>query len=91
MVIIAKREKISTEYELTDKRLGRGSDGYILEIKDKNSNEKFALKMLRASDKSRQEIRLQHTSSLGSEHIVKIIDVFENYIEGCLYYLVVME
>jgi hypothetical protein len=91
MVIIAKREKISYDYDLTDKRLGRGADGYILEIKDKNSNEKFALKMLRACDKSRQEIRLQHISSLGCEHIVKIIDVYENYIDDLLYYLVVME
>ena len=91
MVIIAKTETISNDYELTDKRLGRGAGGYILEIKDKKSNEKFALKMLRACDKSRQEIRLQHTSSLDCEHFVKIIDVYENYVEGLLYYLVVME
>ena len=91
MVISTKRHKISTDYEITAKKLGRGLDGYILEIIQKNTKEKYALKMLRACEKSRQEIRYQHLMSIDCEHIVKIFDVYENEIENILYYFVVME
>ena len=91
MTIIAKRQKITVDYEITDKKLGRGADGYILEIIHKKTKEKKALKMLRACEKSRQEIRLQHLMSTDCEHIVKIFDVYENEIENILYYFVIME
>jgi serine/threonine protein kinase len=91
VIIFPKRHKISSDYEITAKKLGRGLDGYILEIIHKKTKEKYALKMLRACEKSRKEIRYQYLMSLDCEHIVKIIDIYENEIENILYYLVVME
>jgi len=90
----AKRHAITHDYDVTQKTLGVGINGKVLEVHKKGDTEeprkKFALKVLKDSTKARREVSL-HWKATECPYIVNIIDIYENKFgkENCL--LVVME
>ncbi|EDO40421.1 predicted protein [Nematostella vectensis] len=85
-----KKTLITNDYNITQKVLGVGINGKVLECFDKKTNDKHALKVLHDNLKARREVELHWKSSL-CPYIVGIKDVYENkYAKNdCL--LVVME
>ena len=61
-----------------------------MEVKAKSDGQKYALKILKDSAKSRREVEL-HWKSSACKHIVNIKDVYENSQKGQKNLLVVME
>jgi len=86
----AKRHAISNDYEVTKRSLGVGINGKVLECIRKADKQKFALKVLKSTAKSKRELDL-HWKACECPFIVKIIDVYENRYgkDDCL--LIVME
>ncbi|CAJ1084959.1 MAP kinase-activated protein kinase 2-like isoform X1 [Xyrichtys novacula] len=85
-----KRTVITDDYTLTRQVLGMGINGRVLEIFNKESGEKYALKMLQDCPESRREVELHWRVSL-CPHIVPIIDVYENLYQGKKCLLIIME
>lgn len=85
-----KKSLIAKDYEITKSVLGLGINGKVVECYNKQTKEKFALKILIDNVKARREAEL-HWKASGCRHIVNVIDVYENtYINNtCL--LMVME
>ncbi|XP_050411730.1 MAP kinase-activated protein kinase 2 [Patella vulgata] len=86
-----KKTPITNEYRLTGTVLGLGINGRVVECFHRPSGEKYALKVLKDVPKARREVDLHWRAGLGSKHIVKIIDVFENNYSGQRCLLVIME
>lgn len=87
----AKRHAITQDYKVSTKSLGVGINGKVLECYNKNDpNTKYALKVLKDSQKARRELQL-HWKACECPYIVKIVDIYENKFgkEDCL--LIVME
>lgn len=87
---IPKRTPITDDYEITKQVLGLGINGKVVECYNRESREKFALKILADSVKARREVNL-HWRASGCRHIVNIIDVYENKYNNNICMLVVME
>lgn len=85
-----KETTILEEYKITDKVLGLGINGKVLECFDRKTGEKYALKVLRDEPKSRREVEL-HWRACNCQHIVRIINVYHNNFQGVPSLLVVME
>ncbi|XP_034552245.1 MAP kinase-activated protein kinase 2-like isoform X1 [Notolabrus celidotus] len=85
-----KRNVITDDYTLTRQVLGMGINGRVLEIFNKESGEKFAVKMLQDCPESRREVELHWRVSL-CPHIVPIIDVYENLYQSKKCLLIIME
>jgi len=85
-----KRNAITDDYSVSQKSLGVGINGKVLECYRKKDGGKFALKVLKDSNKARRELDL-HWKACECPYIVKIIDVYENRFgrDECL--LIVME
>uniref|UniRef100_A0A0L8GF58 non-specific serine/threonine protein kinase n=1 Tax=Octopus bimaculoides TaxID=37653 RepID=A0A0L8GF58_OCTBM len=88
--IHAKETVISDDYKITDKVLGLGINGKVLECYHRKTWEKYALKVLRDEPKSRREVDL-HLRANGCKNIVKIIDVYYHPFPKVPSILVVME
>ncbi|KAK6176539.1 hypothetical protein SNE40_014805 [Patella caerulea] len=86
-----KKTPVTNEYRLTGTVLGLGINGRVVECFHRPSGEKYALKVLKDVPKARREVDLHWRAGLGSKHIVKIIDVFENNYSGQRCLLVIME
>ncbi|XP_065349747.1 MAP kinase-activated protein kinase 2 [Cloeon dipterum] len=85
-----KLSLITDDYEISDKVLGLGINGKVLQCFSKHARHKFALKVLHDCVKARREVDL-HWRASGCRHIVNIIDVYENSYGGQKCLLVVME
>ncbi|XP_065059096.1 MAP kinase-activated protein kinase 2-like [Rhopilema esculentum] len=85
-----RKNPISNEYDITQKSLGVGINGKVLECIRKSDRQRFALKVLKCTPKSQRELDL-HWKACECPFIVKIIDVYENKFgrDDCL--LIVME
>ncbi|XP_030641118.1 MAP kinase-activated protein kinase 2-like [Chanos chanos] len=85
-----KKNVITEDYKLTGLVLGLGINGKVLEIVQKSSGVKYALKMLQDSPKARREAEL-HCRASACQRIVQIADVYENFYQGKKCLLLVME
>ncbi|XP_046407252.1 MAP kinase-activated protein kinase 2 [Ischnura elegans] len=85
-----KTTPITDDYEISTTVLGLGVSGKVVQCYSKTSREKYALKVLHDSAKSRREVDL-HWQASGCRNIVNIIDVYENNYSGNKCLLVVME
>jgi serine/threonine protein kinase len=88
--LVAKSCPITDEFTVTDKVLGLGINGKVVECYDRAQGNKYALKVLRDSPKARREVEL-HIRSSQCKNIVNIVDVFENTYNSNRCLLVVME
>lgn len=87
----SKKNAITHDYDVTQKSLGVGINGKVLECYKKGDpSRKFALKVLRDTHKARRELE-SHWKACECPYIVKIIDIYENKYgkDNCL--LIVME
>ncbi|XP_047696211.1 MAP kinase-activated protein kinase 2 isoform X2 [Prionailurus viverrinus] len=100
-----KKNAIIDDYKVTTQVLGLGINGKVLQILNKRTQEKFALKetepsghlsgdclckMLQDCPKARREVEL-HWRASQCPHIVRIVDVYENLYAGRKCLLIVME
>ena len=87
----AKRNAITQDYDITQKSLGVGINGKVLECYRKGDRSRmFALKVLRDTPKARRELD-NHWKASTCPYIVQIVDIYENKYgkDNCL--LIVME
>lgn len=85
-----KTTQINNDYSITDKVLGLGINGKVVECRSKVSGQKFAIKVLKDNSKSRREVDL-HWRASKCKHIVPVIDVYENTISGKKCLFIIME
>ncbi|XP_036414914.1 MAP kinase-activated protein kinase 2 isoform X2 [Colossoma macropomum] len=85
-----KKNAITDDYKVTNQVLGLGINGKVLEVVQKKSLVKYALKMLQDCPKARREVEL-HWRASPCAHIVRIIDVYENLYQSRKCLLIVME
>ncbi|XP_022526393.2 MAP kinase-activated protein kinase 2b [Astyanax mexicanus] len=85
-----KKKVITEDYKLSGQVLGVGLNGKVFEIFQRNTGEKFALKMLKDNPKARREAELHCRASVCPQ-IVRIADVFDNFYQGKKCLLLVME
>ncbi|XP_047125874.1 MAP kinase-activated protein kinase 2 isoform X1 [Hydra vulgaris] len=88
--LTTKKHAITRDYDVSQKTLGVGINGKVLECNRKSDNKKCALKVLKDSTKARRELDL-HWKACECPYIVKVWDVYENKFgkDDCL--LIVME
>lgn len=86
-----KATPLIDDYKITDKSLGLGINGKVVEIVSKATGEKYALKALRDNPKARREVDLHWRACLNCKYIVQIVDVYENVYAGFKCILIVME
>ncbi|XP_053949521.1 MAP kinase-activated protein kinase 2 isoform X2 [Anastrepha obliqua] len=86
----AKATPLVDDYEISNKVLGLGINGKVVQCTDRKTKQKYALKVLLDNPKARREVDL-HWRASGCRHIVNIIDVYENTYGGNKCLLVVME
>ncbi|XP_028301716.1 MAP kinase-activated protein kinase 2 isoform X2 [Gouania willdenowi] len=85
-----KKNALTDDYKVTNQVLGLGINGKVLEIFQKKTGDKYALKMLQDCSKARREVEL-HWRASPCAHIVRILDVYENLVQGRKCLLIVME
>ncbi|XP_054883283.1 MAP kinase-activated protein kinase 2 [Poeciliopsis prolifica] len=85
-----KKNAITDEYKITGQVLGLGINGKVVEIFQRKTGDKYALKMLQDCPKARREVEL-HWRASPCANIVRIIDVYENLYQGKKCLLIVME
>jgi len=88
--LLLKTNPITDDYSISDKSLGLGINGKVVECYSRTTGQKFALKALRDSFKARREVEL-HWKASSCKNIVQIIDVYENIYSGYRCLLVIME
>ncbi|KAM7422297.1 hypothetical protein PAMA_010386 [Pampus argenteus] len=81
---------ITDDYNVTSQVLGLGINGKVLEIFQKKTGDKYALKILQDSTKARREVE-HHWRASPCTNIVHIVDVYENLYQGNKCLLIVME
>lgn len=85
-----KKNAVTDDYKVTGQVLGLGINGKVLEIFQKKTGEKYALKVLQDCAKARREVEL-HWRASACATIVRIIDIYENLYKGNKCLLIVME
>ncbi|XP_048873262.1 MAP kinase-activated protein kinase 2-like isoform X1 [Brienomyrus brachyistius] len=85
-----KKNAITEDYKVTSQVLGLGINGRVLEIFQRKTTQKYALKMLQDCPKARREVDL-HWRASACNHIVHIVDVYENLYQNKKCLLIVME
>ncbi|XP_066559388.1 MAP kinase-activated protein kinase 2 isoform X2 [Amia ocellicauda] len=88
--LLIRKNAITDDYKVTSQVLGLGINGKVLEIFQKKSGDKYALKMLQDCPKARREVEL-HWRASPCSHIVRIVEVYENLYQGRKCLLIVME
>lgn len=81
---------ILDDYTVTDRVLGLGINGKVVECFHRASGQKYALKVLRDNAKARREVEL-HQKACGHPNIVRIVQVYENQFCNQKCILVIME
>ncbi|XP_034022804.1 MAP kinase-activated protein kinase 2 isoform X2 [Thalassophryne amazonica] len=71
-----KKNAITDDYKVTSQVLGLGINGKVLEIFQRKTGDKYALKMLQDCAKARREVEL-HWRASPCANIVRIIDVMD--------------
>lgn len=89
-IMTTQTTNIENDY-IISKGIGEGMNGKVYLVINRRNKTKYALKKLEDNKQARREIDLQWRSSQTCEHIVKIVDVYENKINGKKYLLVVLE
>ncbi|CAF0777725.1 unnamed protein product [Brachionus calyciflorus] len=89
-IFVTRTNPIEQDY-IISKEIGEGMNGKVYLVVNRFNKIKYAVKKLEDSKQARREIDLQWRASQTSEHVVKIIDVYENKIRGKKYLLVIME
>lgn len=86
----AKTTLVTNDYDLSQRVLGVGINGKVVECFEKKSGKQYALKVLQDNVKARREVEL-HWKASGCPYVVGIKDVYENKYarNDCL--LVIME
>ncbi|PFX33381.1 MAP kinase-activated protein kinase 2 [Stylophora pistillata] len=86
----AKTTLVTNDYDLSQRVLGVGINGKVVECFEKKSGKQYALKVLQDNAKARREVEL-HWKASGCPYVVGIKDVYENKYarNDCL--LVIME
>lgn len=87
----AKRNAITQDYDITQKSLGVGINGKVLEcFKKGDRGTMYALKVLRDTQKARRELE-NHWKACECPYVVQVVDIYENKYgrDNCL--LIVME
>lgn len=90
MVFKTLKHSIEKDYKITEQVLGKGKDGNILLIIEKETGVKHALKMLKINKLNKDQIIFQKHASQMTDYVVKIKNVYEDPAIND-YYLVVME
>lgn len=85
-----KVNPITDDYEISGNVLGLGISGKVVQCINRDTGERFALKILLDNIKSRREVSI-HWKASDCKHIVNIVDVYENLYQGNNCLLVVME
>ncbi|XP_039971826.1 MAP kinase-activated protein kinase 2 [Xiphias gladius] len=85
-----KNGAITDDYKVTSQVLGLGINGKVLEIFQRKTGDKYALKILQDCAKARREAEL-HWRASPCAKIVRIIDVYENLYQSRKCLLIVME
>ncbi|CAG5982521.1 MAP kinase-activated protein kinase 2 isoform 1-T3 [Menidia menidia] len=85
-----KKNAITDDYKVTSQVLGLGINGKVLEIFQKKTGDKYALKILQDCPKARREVEL-HWRASPCANIVRIVDVYENLYQCKKCLLIVME
>ncbi|CAH3045667.1 unnamed protein product [Pocillopora meandrina] len=86
----AKTTLITNDYDLSQRVLGVGINGKVVECFEKKSGKQYALKVLQDNAKARREVEL-HWKATGCPYIVGIKDVYENKYARSDCLLVIME
>ncbi|CAI5448216.1 unnamed protein product [Caenorhabditis angaria] len=81
---------VTQDYRISRKVLGVGINGKVVECENRVTNEKFALKVLRDTEKARREVEL-HALASCHPHIVEVKAVYKNAYNNVDCLLVVME
>ncbi|RNA11842.1 MAP kinase-activated kinase 2 isoform X1 [Brachionus plicatilis] len=89
-ILSTKTTNIENDY-IISKGIGEGMNGKVYLVINRIDKAKYALKKLEDSKQARREIDLQWRSAQTCDHIVKIVDVYENKINSKKYLLVVLE
>ena len=93
--LVYETHAITEEFTLTDRSLGLGINGKVVEVVERASGTRFALKALRDSPKARREVELHwracRTRAPGARHVVRVERVFDNVYCGFRCLLLVME
>ncbi|RCN43573.1 kinase domain protein [Ancylostoma caninum] len=82
--------QITEDYVVSHEIIGIGESGKVMACYNKDTNEKFALKVLRDGPKARREISLHYLTS-AHENVVTIIDIYENTFDNVKCLLMVVE
>lgn len=91
MILHPKKNSIHDEYFVTDQVLGKGANRPVVLCINKKTNVKYALKVLEDSARSRREITTHWKTSVNSQFIVQIADLFECMRSRKKYFLLVLE
>ncbi|XP_015794802.1 MAP kinase-activated protein kinase 2 [Tetranychus urticae] len=81
---------VTDDYLISDKVLGLGINGKVVECIHKKTGAKYALKVLRDSPKARREVDL-HWKASSCPQIVNIVEVYENQYRANKCLLIIME
>ncbi|KHJ85905.1 hypothetical protein OESDEN_14358 [Oesophagostomum dentatum] len=81
---------ITEDYTVSHEIIGIGESGKVMACYSKDTNEKFALKVLRDGPKARREIGLHYLTN-SHDNIVTIIDIYENTFDNVKCLLMVVE
>ncbi|CAO4365140.1 unnamed protein product [Caenorhabditis nigoni] len=84
------QHQITEDYTISAEIIGIGESGKVMACYKKNSGEKFALKVLRDSQKARREVEL-HWLTNAHENVVSILDIYENTFDNVKCLLMVVE
>jgi serine/threonine protein kinase len=91
-ILVTKTTAITNDYDLlTKKEIGQGISGKVILCRDRLTRKKYALKKVKDSRNARREIEIQWRASQNFEHIVRIVDVYENKIRNDSFFFIIME
>ncbi|PAA50806.1 hypothetical protein BOX15_Mlig013465g1 [Macrostomum lignano] len=85
-----KNHPIQQDYKITEKVLGLGVNGKVVECYRRSDSEKCALKVLLDTPKARRELEL-HARACACPQVVQIRDAYANTVKGKQCLLVAME
>lgn len=91
-ILVTKTTAITDDYDLlTKKEIGQGISGKVILCRNRLTRRKYALKKVKDSRSARREIEIQWKASQNFDHIVRIIDVYENKIRNESFFFIIME